>query len=155
MLLDHEILTSNIRLVPRLPVPRVDLGGTISRNAVSDPLIHQLSILLITLRYVSPARKDDIIRIRRVEVEEIRIGIRGHHFRHKANLRIWLDVFGEICVEDAVYDRPVVDWITGCIFGVGVGAAEFDGWIAWTGCKQIVSPGGRYRQLGLETVYEI
>jgi len=88
-----------------------------------------------------PASEDDIVGIRRVKIKEIRIGVSSHYFGHKTYLRIRLDVVGKVRVKDAVDNSPIVDWIASRIFRVGICATKFDGWIAWSSCKEVMRPG--------------
>lgn len=62
----------------------------------------------------------------------------GKRFGHEPDFHEWLDAGRAKSVEDAVENGPVVDGISGGVFGVNVGRAPFEGSGAVSGSEQIV-----------------
>jgi hypothetical protein len=58
----------------------------------------------------------------------VRLRIRGERFRGKTDFNKRVGAGVDVCVKDAVEDGPVVDGITGGVFGIGVSGTPFQGW---------------------------
>src|SRR5262245_13965219 len=52
---------ADVRLVPKFPVPRLNLGTPISRNRVAHPVVNQLGPLSIIAWRIRPAGEDSVI----------------------------------------------------------------------------------------------
>src|SRR5262245_41801793 len=52
---------ADVRLIPKFPVPRLNLGAAISCNRVAHPLVNQLCPFLVIARRIRPAGEDCVI----------------------------------------------------------------------------------------------
>ena len=53
-------------------------------------------------------------------------------------MSVGFDAAGEISVEDAIDDGPIVDRFAVGVFAVGAGRAPFEGWSAIAGAEEVV-----------------
>ena len=100
---------ADVRLVPHLPVPRLDFARPYRSTQCFDPLVDELAPLRVVLRRIGPAGEDLVVPGRGVHVVLIRLRLRRQRLRHEADLRVRPDAALQIRVEDAIEDRPVVD----------------------------------------------
>ena len=102
------------------------------------PLVDELAPLRVVLRRICPAGVDLVVRQPGPPLVLIRLGLHRQRLRHEADLRVRLHAAREVCVENPIDDRPVVDRLSLGIFGVDVGASPFQRRRAVAGDEQIV-----------------
>lgn len=118
-------LTSNIRFVPRLPVPRVHLFEAISLHRVLCPLVHQLLPFLVVRWYVAPSSINTVWPSGWVKLEKVWLWVGRERKRHEPYLHVWSDVASKICIKYPVDNGKVVNRTAVNVFGVCVCASPF------------------------------
>src|SRR5579863_4096551 len=124
---------ADVRLVPDLPQPRVDLVR-IAVSQVRGIDCHQLRPLVPVLRRVGPPGEDVALW----KGVPIRLRMRGERLGHEADLDQWADVLGDEGIEDAIRNREVVDRRAVRFFGVKVRRSPLERTRAIAGCEEIV-----------------
>ena len=127
-----------VGLVPDFPIPRLDLGAAVAGDAVRDPLVNELGPFGVIFRRIGPAAGDEAVGEAGAPGVLVGLGEHREGLRHEADLRERADAAGEVGVEDAVDDGPVVDGLAVGVFSVGVGTAPLEGGRAVTGIEEIV-----------------
>ena len=137
VLLGRRLPVEDVRLVPDLPPPALDLGPAVALDRVLHPLLAQRAPLVVVLRRVGlpPVHRRALVRRRVVRVE---VGPRGERLRHEADLDERLRTPREQRVEDAVEDRPVVDRASLCVLAVRVRRAPLERGRAAAARQQVV-----------------
>ncbi len=118
-----------VGFVPHLEIPAGDLGAAVAFDIMARPLIDEFGPLLIRHGRGVPAAADQFVGKARppaVLVGDVLCG-RRQGLRHEADLQIRFDATRPVGVDNAVGDGPVVDGFPLCIFGIGIGAAPFEG----------------------------
>ena len=128
----------SVRFVPDLPIPRLDLGAAVAGDAVRDPLVNELGPLRVILRWVGPTAGDETVGEAGAPGVLVGLGEDREGLGHKADLGVGADAAGEVGVEDAVDDGPVVDGLAVGVFGVGVSAAPLEGGRTVAGVEEIM-----------------
>lgn len=127
-------------LVPRLPVPRRHLVGTVAINAVPHPCLDELLPLGEILGRVGPALAvvESVGSLLLREVVAVGLGLHGERLGHEADLGVGPHAAGEVGVEDGVEDLPVVDGSPRGVFRIGVGRSPLERGRAVAGGEQVV-----------------
>ena len=128
----------DVRLVPDLPVPLLNLRPPVAGHAVRRPLEDQLAPLAIIAGRIGPAGGE--LAAPRRPVMPVRLGLDGERLGHEADLDVGPEPPLEIGVEDPVHDRPVVPRAALGILGIGVRRAPLQGRRAVAGGQQVVRP---------------
>ena len=127
----------DVGLIPHLPIPGLDLGAAIARETMRDPLENELVPLRVILRRVGPAGVQLGLHVG-LPIVLVGLGGRGEGLGHETDLDIGPHALGQVGVEDAVEDRPVIDRAARGVLGVGVGAAPLQCRGAVAGGEQVV-----------------
>src|ERR1700730_4394644 len=99
-----------------------------------DKLEDQLGPFLVVLWRIGPTGEDRAVR----ERVSVRLWMSGKRFGHETNFYQRLYAGLVKCVEDAVKNRPAVNWVSGRVFGVDIGRAPLQRGGAITGSEEIV-----------------
>jgi hypothetical protein len=139
-LLRRPLPVADVRLVPQLPVPALDLGAAILFDRVADPLKDQFRPLRVIARRVRPAGENRVVCLINRPFVAVRLRFDRERFGHKSDLDQRLHSTFDISVDDAVDDRPIVTWLAGGVFGIGVGRTPFERRRPVAGREQVVRP---------------
>src|SRR5439155_3088194 len=129
---------ADVRLVPTLPVPCLDLGAAMFFEAMPGPLEDQFRPLPVIFRRISPTGVNLVISGAWRPPVLIRLGLGRKIFRHETNLDVRSHAAFKISTKDAVENRPVVNRIALSVLVVGARGTPLERWRAVAGGKKVV-----------------
>ena len=137
-LLRRAAPVADVRLVPDLPIPRLDFLAAVSLDAMLHPLVDQLAPTSRSPSADRPSRCRSLRSAPRRPLVLVRLGLDRKVLGHEADLRVGPHAALEIRVEDPVQNRPVVDRLSLGVFAVGAGRAPLERGRAVAGGQQVV-----------------
>src|SRR5690606_14514760 len=108
-LLARALPVADVRLVPGLPPPGLDLLLAVALRAVLRPLVDEIAPARVVLRRIGPTGVDLLVARARLPGMLVWLRLRREILRHEADLDVGPHAVLEIGIEDAIDDREVVD----------------------------------------------
>ena len=104
----------------------VDFGAPVSFHIVFRPLVNQFRPFSVILRRIRPAGETDCCSLFERPMMLIRFRMGGQRLRHETDFHIRPDSLLAIGVKNPIQNRPVVNWVSLRILGIGAGRTPLE-----------------------------